>query len=175
MNTATIGLFSNDVQGIVSSMYFLLSHGLISSALFFLVGFVYDRYHTRTIKYYRGLTLIMPLYSVFFLFFTLGNIAVPGTSGFIAEFLVLVGLANVHIFSTVIASLSIILAPAYSLYLYHRIAYGSFSPYLSTLYSDLTSREFHVLFLLAFLTLGLGLFPHFLLDSLTPLSLSLLY
>lgn len=91
MNTATIALFTNDWTGMAAGVYFLISHGLISSALFLMIGILYDRYHTRTIKYYRGLVMVMPMFSLFFLLFTFANIAVPGTSGFVSEFMTFVG------------------------------------------------------------------------------------
>ncbi|KAI9088704.1 membrane subunit of NADH:quinone oxidoreductase/Mrp antiporter [Phlyctochytrium arcticum] len=87
MSTATIALFTNDFNGISAGVYFLLSHGIISSALFLLIGVLYDRYHTRTLKYYRGLVMVLPVFTLLFFLFTLANIAVPGTSGFISEFL----------------------------------------------------------------------------------------
>ena len=87
MNTSLIGLFSGTLPGLAGSLFFMVSHGLVSSALFLLVGVLYDRYHTRTVLYYRGLVLVLPLFTILFLFFTMSNIAFPGTSNFIAEFL----------------------------------------------------------------------------------------
>ncbi|KAJ3222633.1 NADH:ubiquinone dehydrogenase subunit 4 [Clydaea vesicula] len=111
MNTATLAIFTNDLNGIL-----------------------YDRYHTRTIKYYRGLVLIMPKFTVFFLIFTLANIAVPGTSGFVCEFLTFLSAFNLNPFVGVISSIAIVLAPAYSLWFFHKISYGSISPHLTTLW-----------------------------------------
>jgi NADH-quinone oxidoreductase subunit M len=91
MNLATLGLFTQNQQAIKGGIFFLFSHGLISAGLFFLVGILYDRYHTRTIRYYRGLVLFMPIFAFLFLIFSLANIAVPGTCGFISEFLILIG------------------------------------------------------------------------------------
>jgi len=88
MNTSVIGLFSNDYNGISASILFLISHGIISSALFLLIGTLYDRYHTRRIKYYRGMVMLMPIFTFILFLFSLANSAVPGTSGFISEFLV---------------------------------------------------------------------------------------
>ena len=104
MNIATLSIFTNDLNGISGSIYFLISHGIISSALFFLIGVLYDRYHTRTIKYYRGIVQIMPLFSLFFLCFTLANIAVPGTSGFICEFLTFLAAFNLNPFISIFSS-----------------------------------------------------------------------
>ena len=104
MNIATLAIFTNDLNGLNASIYFLISHGIISSALFLLIGVLYDRYHTRTIKYYRGLVQFMPLFSIFFLFFTFANIAVPGTSGFICEFLTFLAAFNINPFIGIFSS-----------------------------------------------------------------------
>jgi NADH:ubiquinone oxidoreductase subunit 4 (subunit M) len=138
MNTATIGIFTNTYHGISSSVYFLISHGLISSALFLLIGVLYDRYHTRTINYYRGLVSIMPIFSSLFLFFSLANSAVPGTSGFISEFVSFLGAFSSNPFVALFASLAIVLTPAYSLWFFHKVSFGSFSPFLPTIFSDLS-------------------------------------
>jgi NADH-quinone oxidoreductase subunit M len=91
MNFALLGLFANNMQGIEGSMFFMLGHGVVSSALFLIIGMLYDRYHTRNILYYGGLVQVMPIFSLFFLIFILANIGLPGTVNFIGEFLVLVG------------------------------------------------------------------------------------
>lgn len=87
MNLAILALFSGTLEGLEVTVYFMISHGILSSGLFLLIGVLYDRYHTRTVAYYRGLVLLLPLYSLFFLLFTLGNIAFPLTSGFLSEVL----------------------------------------------------------------------------------------
>lgn len=165
MNTATIGIFTNDFHGLSASFYFLLSHAFISSALFLLIGVLYDRYHTRTIKYYRGLVFIMPLFTFFLFIFTLANIALPGTSGFISEFLTFVGTFNSNPFVAFWATFAILLAPTYSLLLLHKVSYGSFSNHISTLYQDITLKEFHTILPLFILTFFFGLFPNLIFDS----------
>jgi NADH:ubiquinone oxidoreductase subunit 4 (subunit M) len=175
MNTATIALFTNDYHGISAGVYFLISHGLISSALFLLIGVLYDRYHTRTIKYYRGLVLIMPVYTVLFLIFSLANVAVPGTSGFISEFLTFLGAMNLNPFIAVSASIAIVLAPAYALWFFHRVSYGSYSTYLTSIYQDVTAKELHLLLPLLFFTFLLGIYPQFIFEPLHLSCLSLLH
>lgn len=175
MNTATQAIFTNDQNGISASIYFLISHGIISSALFLLIGILYDRYHTRTIKYYRGIVLIMPTYTAFLLIFTLANIAVPGTSGFVCEFQTFLAAFNQNPFIGVLSSIAIVLAPAYSLWFFHKISYGSQSPHLTTLWSDITLKEFHLLLPLLFFTIFLGLYPSWIMSPIELSCLSLLY
>jgi len=146
MNFALLALFSNNFTGIIASFYFLISHGLISAALFLLVGFLYSRYSTRIIKYYKGVLLISPLFSLFLLIFSLANSALPLTSGFIAEFFLLLGIIVQNPFLTFIASLAIIITPAYSLMLYHRVSTGQLGRHLLSIASDLNLFEFHLLF-----------------------------
>lgn len=173
MNLSLVGLFSNNFTGVSSSIYFLISHGLISAGLFLLIGVLYDRLHTRTHKYLRGLVMILPLFILLLLIFTLANTAVPITSGFIAEFYVLGGVANSNPSILFLISTAIILTPAYALLLFHRIAYGKLSQHL--LSSDLTLKEFHMLFPLLTLTLILGIFPNQLFSLLHYATLNLLY
>lgn len=175
MNTATQAIFTNDQNGISASIYFLISHGIISSAQFLLIGILYDRYHTRTIKYYRGIVLIMPTYTAFLLIFTLANIAVPGTSGFICEFQTFLAAFNQNPFIGVLSSIAIVLAPAYSLWFFHKISYGSQSPHLTTLWSDITLKEFHLLLPQLFFTLFLGLYPSWIMSPIELSCQSLLY
>src|ERR1700739_935071 len=156
MNFVTIGLFSYNIQAIEGSLLVMLSHGLVSSALFICVGVLYDRFKTRIIKYYRGLSLTMPLFAIFFLFFTLANISVPGTFSFVGEFLILLGAFQVNSTITIFAATGIILGAAYSIWLYNRFAYGE----ISTSYSnDLTYREFYILIPFMILILIFGIYP----------------
>jgi len=115
MNFALIGLFSNTYQGLQGSILMMLSHGLVSSGLFLCVGMLYDRYKTRIIKYYGGLTQLMPVYAILFLIFTLANIGFPGTSSFLAEFLIMVSAVKISLFITFLASLSLMLSAAYAI------------------------------------------------------------
>ena len=129
MNLATLGLFTQNQQAINGGIYFLLSHGIISAGLFLLVGILYDRYHTRTVRYYRGIVMFMPIFTLIFFIFSLANIAVPGTSGFIAEFLIFVGLFQNNLFIALFATLAIILTPSFMLWVMHKMLYGTISTY----------------------------------------------
>ena len=151
MNFVTLGLFSLNIEAIGGSMMIMLSHGIVSSALFLCIGILYDRYKTRIIKYYRGLVIVMPIFAVFFLIFTLANISFPTTSSFVGEFLILVGSFQENTFITVLASLGIILGAIYSIWLYNRIIYGTISNYIFK-YNDINFREFVILLPFLFLT-----------------------
>jgi NADH:ubiquinone oxidoreductase subunit 4 (subunit M) len=105
MNISIVGIFSNNIHGLVGSYCYSISHGLVSGGLFFLVGLLYDRYHTRTLKYYRGLTFIMPIYISLFLIFTLANLSFPGTFGFASEFLIYYGSVLLNPIVTIIITL----------------------------------------------------------------------
>jgi proton-translocating NADH-quinone oxidoreductase chain M len=175
MNLATIGLFSNNLVGLGGSLYFMVSHGLISGGLFFLVGCLYDRYHTRSFKYYRGLALVYPILTSLFLILNLGNIGVPGTSGFLCEFLTLVGAFEYNFIVGLISSITIVLSPLYTLWLHNRMVFGVLSPHLFLVFQDITLKEFHVVLPLIIGTLFLGLFPYLLLDTSMLSLLSLLY
>jgi len=115
MGFVTLGIFSLNIQGIEGSIVLMLSHGLISSALFFCVGILYDRYKTRILKYYGGLVSVMPLFVVFFMFFSFANIGFPGTSSFIGEFLILIGIFQLNILITIFSMSGVVLSAAYSI------------------------------------------------------------
>lgn len=161
MNLCTVGIFSLNYQGIQGSIFLMLSHGIVSSALFFLVGILYDRYFTKYLRYLGGLTLTMPLYSISFLFFSLANLAFPGTSNFIGEFLILIGIAERNISVMFLTGIGMLFSSVYSIWLYNRLCFGS----LNTThikeddYQDLTLREKYVIYPLIGLTLVFGLFP----------------
>lgn len=163
MNVCILGLFSNEIQGLEGAMFLMISHGIVSSALFYCIGVIYNRTHTRILKYYRGLATTMPLFSLMFFILSLSNMAVPGTSGFIGEFLVFVGAFKTNIIATLIASLSIILGAAYTIWLTNRLLFGTLSKYFDA-YNDLTRSEFYILLPLVFLTILFGLFPNIILD-----------
>ena len=177
MNQATIGIFSNTIAGLEGSLYFMVSHGFISGGLFLMIGVLYDRYHTRTFKYFRGLALVYPLFSTIFLILTLGNVGVPGTSGFLSEQLTLIGSFQYNPIVGVLSSLTIILAPLYSLWLYNRINFGSLSNHISvgTVYQDMSVKEIHLVLPLLIASLIFGLFPNILINSSLLSILSILY
>jgi NADH-ubiquinone oxidoreductase chain 4 len=161
-----LGAFSNNITGIQGSIILGLAHGLVSPALFIIVGgILYSRYHTRIINYYRGLITYMPLMSLYFFLFTLANCAVPLTCNFIGEFLSLQGAFVQNPIMTCLASSSIVLSAAYSIWLWSRINTGIFSKYLYVT-SDLTRRELYILTPLLFLTIFIGIYPNFILQDL---------
>jgi NADH-ubiquinone oxidoreductase chain 4 len=166
MSVVTLSIFSLSVIGIEGSIFLQISHGIVSSALFIIVTLIYERHHTRIVKYYRGITLTMPVYSMIFLFFTLANIAVPLSCNFVGEFLSLLAIFQVNPFVGILACAGIILSAAYGLFLYNRVCFGEMSVYIKhSVYSrDITRREFYVLAPLIFLTLFLGVYPQFILD-----------
>lgn len=159
MNYVTLGIFSFNIQGVEGSILLMLSHGLVSSALFLIVGMLYDRFKTRVIRYFSGLTQLMPLFSIFFLFLTFSNISFPGTSGFIGEMLILMGIFNGNIFSTIIATLGTILGAVYSIWLYNRIFFGQLDCSLIKRYSDMNRREFFILLPFIVLIVIMGIYP----------------
>lgn len=153
MGFVTIGLFSLNTQGLEGSIILMLSHGLISSALFLCVGILYDRYKTRIIKYYSGLVQVMPLFITFFLFFSFANIGFPGTSSFIGELLVLLGAFQSNVFLTFVSSFSIVLSVGYSIWLLNRIGFGLLKVQYFKVFQDISRREFFILFPLVVLVL----------------------
>jgi proton-translocating NADH-quinone oxidoreductase chain M len=164
MNFVTIGMFSLNIQGIEGSILLMLSHGLVSSALFLCVGVLYDRHKTRLVKYYGGLVNTMPMFSTIFLFFTLANMSLPGTSSFIGEFLILVGAFQRNSLVATLAALGMILGAAYSLWLYNRVIFGNFKPKFLQKFSDLNRRE--VLIFLPFIVgvIWMGVYPEVFLE-----------
>lgn len=163
-----IGEFSNVIQGIEGSILLGLGHGFVSSALFICVGgILYDRSGTRNIAFYRGMTQLMPLFSIFFFIFTLANCGTPLTINFVGEFMCLYGTFERLPVLGALAASSIVFSAAYSVYMYNRIAFGgSFTLFLEQGISDLTKREFTILLILAFFTLLFGIYPSFILDGL---------
>ncbi|YP_009414557.1 NADH dehydrogenase subunit 4 (mitochondrion) [Spinacia oleracea] len=141
MNFVTIGMFSLNIQGIGGSILPMLSHGLVSSALFLCVGVLYDRHKTRLVRYYGGLVSTMPNFSTIFFFFTLANMSLPGTSSFIGEFLILVGAFQRNSLVATLAALGMILGAAYSLWLYNRVVSGNLKPDFLHKFSDPNGRE----------------------------------
>jgi proton-translocating NADH-quinone oxidoreductase chain M len=165
MGFVTIGMFTLNIQGIEGSMLLMLSHGVVSSALFLCVGVIYDRHKTRIIKYYSGLTVKMPLFSMTFLFFILANMGFPGTSSFVSEFLVLVGAFQSNVIVTTLATTGVIWGAGYSIWLYNRVAFGNIRTSHITAFQDLDRREFFVFVPCVFLTLLMGLYPEIFLNA----------
>ena len=159
MGFVTMGIFTFNKQGIEGSMIQMLSHGLISAALFLCVGVLYDRTHSRLIKSYGGLVHILPKYSFVFMIFALGTLGLPGTSGFVGEFLVLVGTFKVNFLVAVIGSLGVILSAAYMLWLYKRVIFGKLEKVELKKIKDINLSESGILFVLAALVIFFGFYP----------------
>ncbi len=159
MGFVTIGIFSINKQGLEGSIVQMISHGLVSAALFLCVGVVYDRFHSRMISSYGGLVNIMPKYALVFMIFTLAALGLPGTSGFVGEFLVLVGIFQKNILVAVIASLGVILSAAYMLWLYKRVVFGKIGSSEIKEMKDLNKTEIYTFSSLVFLILFFGFYP----------------
>ena len=159
MAIVTIGLFAFNRQGIEGAMIMMLSHGLVSGALFLCVGVIYDQLHTREISRYGGLAINMPKYAILFLFFTMASIGLPGTSGFVAEFLSLMGTYQVSTWTALLCTTSIILGAAYMLYLYRRVVFGEIKSDEVRGMVDLSAREFWLLAPIAAVVLWMGVYP----------------
>lgn len=166
MNYVTLGILSCNVYGIEGSIYLMIGHGLVSSALFLCVGQLYERYHTRVVLYYGGLVFGMPVFAIYFLFFTLANISLPGTSNFIGEFLVLVGTLSSSTLGAFIASIGVILGAVYAIWLYNRVMFGSVKIEFLKKFSDLNKKEFLLSFVLVVLILITGIYPSLITDYL---------
>jgi len=159
MGVVMIGLFTLNVQGIQGALFQMISHGVVSAALFLCVGVIYDRMHTREINRYGGLAKRMPVYALVFMLFTMASIGLPGTSGFVGEFLVLVGAFKVNFWVAFLGSTGMILGGAYMLYLYRRIIFGKLvRPELKNIL-DLSGREIAMFAPLVLVTLWLGVYP----------------
>ena len=159
MGFVTMGIFTFNKQGIEGSMIQMLSHGLISAALFLCVGVLYDRTHSRLIKSYGGLVHVLPKYSFVFMIFALGTLGLPGTSGFVGEFLVLVGTFKVNYLVAIIGSLGVILSAAYMLWLYKRVIFGKLDKVELKKIKDINLSESGILFVLAALVIFFGFYP----------------
>ncbi|MCY4546745.1 MAG: NADH-quinone oxidoreductase subunit M [Defluviicoccus sp.] len=164
MGFVTIGIFTVQTQGVEGAIVQMLSHGVISAALFLCVGVVYDRLHSREIARYGGLVHRMPVYAAVFMVFTLGSVGLPGTSGFVGEFLVLVGAFQVNTWLALLATTGIVLGAAYMLYLYRRVIYGALTKEDLKTMVDLNRREIAVFAPLVAATLWMGIWPEPFLD-----------
>jgi NADH-quinone oxidoreductase subunit M len=164
MGLVTIGAFVLNMQGVQGSIFQMLSHGIVSAALFLCVGVVYDRMHTREIAAYGGLVHRMPRYAFTFMFFTLASVGLPGLSGFVGEFLVLVGTFKVNTWVAALAATGLILGAAYALWLYRKIIFGELTKSSLKAILDMNRREIVVFLPLVLLTLWMGIYPNSFLD-----------
>ena len=164
MNFAVIGIFSNNIYGIEGSIFTMLSHGLISSMLFFCIGVLYDRYGERNLLYYSNVVQIMPFFSFFFFFSIIANLGMPGTSSFIGEFLLLLSLSFKSIFLLFIISSTLFLTTIYCIWLFNRICFGYMSKKYIIIYKDLIKFESLILIIFTILILFFGLYPNCILN-----------
>ena len=165
MGFVTMGIFTMTPQGIEGSIFQMISHGIISAALFFSVGVVYERMHTREIKNYGGVVSVMPKYAVLFMIFALGSLGLPGTTGFVGEFLILIGTFKVDFVVATIASFGVILGAAYILWLYRRVIFGDITnPEINNL-NDINKSETIILSFLAIVSILFGFYPDPLLST----------
>lgn len=175
MGVVVLGLFSNTIQGIEGGILLALAHGFVSPALFTCVGgIIYDRTGTRIINYIRGLVLTMPVFTLLFFIFTLCNTGIPLSLNFLGEQLSLIGIWERSPFIATLGASGIVLSACYSIFLYNRLSYGNFSPHLLII-KDINRREFCLLISLLIPTIGLGIFPNIILESLHISISSLLY
>jgi proton-translocating NADH-quinone oxidoreductase chain M len=175
MNFVTLGLFSLNTQGIEGSILLMISHGLVSPALFLCVGVLYDRHKTRLLRYYAGCGRTMPLFALLFVFFTMANISLPGTSSFIGEFLVLTGAYQSNSFVAFMAATGMILGAAYALWLCNRLLYGVVKPHFISTFSDISRREFFMLLPFVVAIIWMGVYPEPFLDTIHCSTSNLLY
>jgi len=168
MGFVTMGIFAGNDAGVQGAVFQMLSHGLISGALFLCVGVIYDRMHTREIAFYGGLTARMPWYAAIFLFFTMANVGLPGTSGFIGEVLTMTGAYQVSTWTALIAASGVIFSAVYALTLFRNVMYGPITnPKLENI-TDIDKRELLIFVPLIIGTVALGLYPNAILDITGP-------
>jgi len=168
MGYVTMGIFAANQQGIDGAIFQMISHGFISGALFLCVGVIYDRMHTREIDAYGGLVNRMPAYALIFMLFTMANVGLPGTSGFIGEFLTLVGVFQVNTWVAAVATVGVILSAAYALWLYRRVVLGDLIKESLKSITDMTARERAIFAPLVVMTLLLGVYPSLVTDITGP-------
>jgi NADH:ubiquinone oxidoreductase subunit 4 (subunit M) len=164
MNFSLIGLFCMNIISIIGSFFMMFAHAIVSSALFSSIGILYDRYKTRLLFYYGGLVLLMPIFSLFFFIFILGNFGMPGTINFVGEFFIFIGIFFFNNFMIFFSLLGLFLTLVYSLFIYTRIVNGLIRVFFIRFYSDYCRREFIYMFLFFFFTIYFGIFPNVLFD-----------
>lgn len=161
MNMVVLGMFAANYPGVHGSIVMMLAHGFVSGALFMSIGVIYDRYHTRTVSHYGGLVQVMPLFAVFFLFFSVANMGFPGTYNYIGEMLCMLGIGNLSWDLAILAGLGLLASALYSIWLANRLLFGNVKVTYIQSFSDLTGREFVLLFVLFVCTLLFGLMPQY--------------
>jgi len=164
MNLVVIAMFTFNIISLEGSIFQMLSHGIVSSALFFCVGIIYERYHTRIIENFGGAVQILPIFSVLFFIFILANLGFPCTCNFVGEFLMLSGIFTANSFITLIGISGMVFSGAYSLWIYNRVCFGNIK---IKFVNDLDKKEFFILFILAFFTIFFGIYPKLISDYLS--------
>lgn len=164
MNLVMLGLFSDNIQGVEGAIYLMVAHGVVSTGLFFCVGVMYDRYHSRLIRYYGGLVTVMPVFSFFFFAFTLANMSFPGTSNFLGELLLFLGVFAQNSFVLLLSTAGIVLSAVYSVWLYNRVVFGTLKTKFIKRFSDADRRETAILTILLIAMIILGVTANFLLE-----------
>ena len=165
MNIVLIGIFTCNNYGIQGAIFLMLAHGVVSSALFFIIGVLYIRHGTRLLYYYGGLIFRMPLFSLYLLVFCLANIATPGSCNFVGELLIFVSLMNKNIFILILTTFSVVLSVIYTMWFFNRIVFGNLKILYIKNWSDINKKENFIFFTLLSLTLFFGFFPNFILDT----------
>ncbi|NND18497.1 MAG: NADH-quinone oxidoreductase subunit M, partial [Silicimonas sp.] len=168
MGFVTAGIFAVNQQGLDGAIFQMISHGFISGALFLCVGVIYDRMHTREIDAYGGLVNRMPAYAAVFMLFTMANVGLPGTSGFVGEFLTLMGMFQANTWVAAVAATGVILSAAYALWLYRRVVMGDLIKESLKSITDMTSRERAIFAPLVVMTILLGVYPSLVTDIIGP-------
>jgi NADH-quinone oxidoreductase subunit M len=164
MGFVTMGVFTLTAQGVQGGIFQMLSHGVISGALFLCVGVVYDRMHTREIAFYGGLVNRMPWYAAVFMLFTMGNVGLPGTSGFVGEILTMTGVYQASTWTVALAATGVILSAVYALTLYKKVIFGTLNNSALATITDLEPRETLIFIPLVVATLAMGVFPSMVFD-----------
>ncbi len=175
MGFVTMGIFAFNQQGLDGAIFQMISHGFISGALFLVVGVIYDRMHTREIDAYGGLVVRMPAYALIFMLFTMANVGLPGTSGFVGEFLTLVGIFQANTWVAFFATTGVILSAGYALWLYRRVVFGDLIKESLKSINDMTAREKWIFAPLVTMTILLGIYPSLVLDLIGPSVTALLH
>jgi NADH-quinone oxidoreductase subunit M len=168
MGFVTMGIFAANQNGVDGAIFQMISHGFISGALFLCVGVIYDRMHTRDIDAYGGLVVRMPAYALIFMLFTMANVGLPGTSGFVGEFLTLIGVFQVNTWVGVFAATGVILSACYALWLYRRVVFGDLIKESLKTIQDITPRERMIFAPLVVMTILLGVYPSLVTDVIGP-------
>jgi NADH-quinone oxidoreductase subunit M len=168
MGFVTMGIFAANQQGVDGAIFQMISHGFVSGALFLCVGVIYDRMHTRDIDAYGGLVVRMPAYALIFMLFTMANVGLPGTSGFVGEFLTLIGVFQVNTWVGVFAATGVILSACYALWLYRRVVFGDLIKESLKSITDMDRREKAIFAPLVVMTLLLGVYPSLITDVIGP-------